>query len=700
MASQQSFPFDDPLFKAAPTLKKAMFPALKSFNDIEGLSACFEVLAFINNIREKPMLDPLSRTVEEVVNHMAESCGFIARDINTHQLNLETESNPVIIFATSNAMPALIYYKDQKPYLYDPATGTNTILTKSLFHSYDMIGFALYKKWPLHAKNLSQLAKTTYKETYSDLKRFLILQGLIGLMMLLQPLLTGVIFDNVVKMRQYSLIDQVFLGLLAASIGVTAFKLVQNYAIIRFQVKSSAFIESALWHRLLSFRSRFFKLFRLGDLHERLVAIDYLQREFTAASMSALCQGFFSLIILLFISLYLPFLGFIIFVATLLFGTLSFFLIRRMLSYHRSITQTNAQLISFLFEAIRSVVKVKTSNAQSRVFQRWLNMELSKMSHFIRAQYLLVYYQVGEFVFPIVISVSLYFLVVGYSPWGQATPLLTIGKFISAQMALAQYFTSIIGMLGVVDQLLHLIPNIERTKPLLEERGEQDGIKKIQTFLKGKITFQNVSFRYDPGGPLVLNTINLTINPGEWVAFVGSSGAGKSTLVKLILGLETCSEGTIFLDDIPLQQLDMPTIRRQVATVLQQTQLLPGSIFDNLHASNPNLNEEEMMSLLKLVAMYEDVTHMPMGLNTVIMGDGRTFSMGQRQRLVLARCLAKPLSVILLDEATSSLDNFSQEVILNTLKQIPITRITVAHRPSTITRAHRVITMERGRIVE
>jgi|JI10StandDraft_1071094.scaffolds.fasta_scaffold255192_3 ABC-type bacteriocin/lantibiotic exporter with double-glycine peptidase domain len=107
-----------------------------------------------------------------------------------------------------------------------------------------------------------------------------------------------------------------------------------------------------------------------------------------------------------------------------------------------------------------------------------------------------------------------------------------------------------------------------------------------------------------------------------------------------------------------------------------------------------------MLSLLQLVAIRDDIVNMPMGLNTVIMGDGRTFSMGQRQRLVLARCLAKPLSFILLDEATSALDNLSQAVILNTIKQIPITRLTVAHRPSTIRRADRIIVLEKGRIVE
>ena len=699
MTKKKSFTFNDPLFKAAPTLQQAMFPNMSSFNHEGGLLACFEALAFMNNTHAKPSIDPFVRTVEDAVHKMADSCGFISREINVHGLNTEAESNPIIAFGNSTSMPVLIYYKDEKPFVYDPSTGSNEAFEPEALKSYQMMGFTLYKKLPEESKTISQMAKLAFRETGTEWRRFILLQMGIGLLMLLQPYLTGIIFDHVVKLRQYSLIDQVFLGLVMATIGAMVFKIVQNFSMIRFQVKSSVFLESALWNRVLSFHLNFFKIFRLGDLHERLVAVDQVQKELTTSSVNALSQGFFSVIILLFITLYMPMLGLIIFITTLLFGAISLILIRRMIRYHRSITQTNARLMSFLFEAIRSVVKVKTSDAQKRVFQRWLNMEFSKTSHFLKAQYLLVYYHVLEFVLPILIAVSLYFLMIGNTPLAPANPALSIGKFISVQMALGQYFAALMGMIGVIDRLLHLIPHVERVQPILKEKGEHDGPKKLQTMLKGKITFQNVSFHYDSTGPLTLENINFTINPGEWVAIVGPSGAGKSTLIKLMLGLERCTAGTILLDDIPLQQLDMSMVRRQIATVLQHTQLLPGSVFDNLHASNPNLTEEEMLSLLKLVAIRDDITNMPMGLNTVIMGDGRTFSMGQRQRLVLARCLAKPLSYILLDEATSALDNFSQDIILNTLKKLPITRITVAHRPSTIRCADRLIVMDKGKII-
>lgn len=392
-------------------------------------------------------------------------------------------------------------------------------------------------------------------------------------------------------------------------------------------------------------------------------------------------------------------LGLFILIGTVLFGFASLSFIKHMVRYHRSAAQTNAQLLSFLFETIRSVIKVITSNAQTQIFHRWLNMELSKMSRLMRAQYLLVYYRVLEFIFPIITVISLYFLMVDYNLWEPTHPKLSIGNFISIQMAMTQYFMSLSKIVEVIDKLLRHIPKIERSQILLSEQGEKDEPEKIKTVLKGKIEFQNVSFRYQKDNPYILKNVSFTINPQEWVAVVGPSGAGKSTLIRLILGLEVCDEGTILLDDIPIQQLDMPTVRYHTATLLQNPQLLTGNILENLRASNPYLTENEMKSLLKRVALLDEIMNMPMQQYTIIAGDGRSISMGQRQRLVLARCLAKPCSLILLDEATSSLDNFSQEVILNTLKQIPVTRVSVAHRLSTIQKADKVILMDKGKII-
>ncbi len=211
---------------------------------------------------------------------------------------------------------------------------------------------------------------------------------------------------------------------------------------------------------------------------------------------------------------------------------------------------------------------------------------------------------------------------------------------------------------------------------------------------------QNVSFRYNTNGPLILNQLSLTIQPGEWVAIVGPSGAGKSTLFKLLLGFDGIDSGSITFDDTPLSQLNIHHLRKQIGVVLQNSALMPGSLLENLQAVNPALSEADMWTLLERVGLMGDVQEMPMGLHTIIMGDGKTFSGGQKQRLALARCLAKPHPILLLDEATSALDNINQDITLQTLKHLTCTRIMIAHRMSTIVAAHRIIVIDQGTVQE
>jgi ABC-type bacteriocin/lantibiotic exporter with double-glycine peptidase domain len=703
--SEDFIPFSDPLFKAAPRLKRVIFPRRETFNHEDALLSCFETLCLLDKKQTKPSLDPFATTFDQLVEQIAFSCGYRVREINIHTLSLATESTPFIVFDLQNSFPKLIFYKESSPYIYDPTQQITSKLSSKLLKNLQVLGFSVYKQFPQRPLKIKDVGQFALQETSTEFKRYLWIQSFVAILALFHPILTGMLFDDILSLWQYSLMDQIFFALAGILFITTLFKALQNQTILRLQTKGGQFVQSALWDRALSFHLKFFKLFRLGDIHERLSSVDNLQRDLTLTTINAVFQGIFSIITLGLICYYLPLMGIIILGLSFVFFSLSVFMIRRMIQHHRAAISTEARLLSFLFEGIRSVIKIKTTGSQQKAFTRWLNLELSKMSHTLKAQYILIHHNLLQFGFPIISTLILYALVTRPSTPSlgilttPATPL-TLGQFISIQVAMGQFFGSLMGLVGVIDQLLHLVPVIERTRPILSETGESQS-KELQTpFLKGKVSLKNVFFRYHKQDPFVLNDITLTIHPGEWVAIVGPSGAGKSTLLKLLLGLDTCDKGTIYFDDIPLKQLNLPRVRRQIGSVLQQISLLPGSIIENFRSVNPVITEHEMWLVLKHVALADDVEAMPMGLHTPIAADGRTFSMGQRQRLALARCLAKPNSLILLDEATSSLDNISQNIVLNTLKQIPLTRIMVAHRLSTIRYADRIIVMDKGQIIE
>ncbi len=214
------------------------------------------------------------------------------------------------------------------------------------------------------------------------------------------------------------------------------------------------------------------------------------------------------------------------------------------------------------------------------------------------------------------------------------------------------------------------------------------------------IEFKGVSFYYEQSTLKIVDNINLSIHEGLFVAIVGSSGSGKSTLIRLLLGLELPQEGKIYINGTDLNYISLQKFRAQCGVVLQSTNLMAGTLFDNVAGSDQNITEEEVRKAIKLAHLEDEVNALPMGLQTCVMDNGAGFSLGQRQRILIARALCHNPKTLILDEATSALDNLNQQIIHDNLSQLQITRIVIAHRLSTIEKADYIYVMEKGRVVE
>ncbi|MBN8633552.1 MAG: ABC transporter ATP-binding protein, partial [Rhodobacterales bacterium] len=221
--------------------------------------------------------------------------------------------------------------------------------------------------------------------------------------------------------------------------------------------------------------------------------------------------------------------------------------------------------------------------------------------------------------------------------------------------------------------------------------------------LRGDLVYENVSFHY-PTAPdkTVIKNLNLTIHPGEHVAFVGPSGSGKSTLANLLLGLYAPSSGRILIDGVPQSEWNMRWVRRQLAVVMQESILLSGSIGDNIRFAKPDATEAEIREAARLANAEEFIARMPEGYKTPVGERGVALSGGQRQRIAIARAILRNPPVLILDEATSALDYESERLIQEALDRLSQGRtvITIAHRLSTIKNADRIIVLRDGVIVE
>jgi ATP-binding cassette subfamily B protein RaxB len=274
---------------------------------------------------------------------------------------------------------------------------------------------------------------------------------------------------------------------------------------------------------------------------------------------------------------------------------------------------------------------------------------------------------------------------------------LSVGMLV-AFLAYKDQFSQRVGKL--LDTLVRLgtltvhgerIADIALAEPEQGDIGQTTGSVTARISRKAGISARGISFRYSDTEPNVIADFNLDVAPGECVAIAGPSGAGKTTLLKILAGLLRPSAGTVLIDDVPLQAIGLEEYRVQIGCVLQDDRLFAGSIAENIAGFSPSRNPELIQKVARFAAIHEQILRMPMGYETLVGDMGSSLSGGQMQRIVLARALYRGPRILLLDEATSHLDEENERAINEAIRQLPVTRVIVAHRRSTLDMADRIV---------
>jgi ABC-type multidrug transport system fused ATPase/permease subunit len=229
---------------------------------------------------------------------------------------------------------------------------------------------------------------------------------------------------------------------------------------------------------------------------------------------------------------------------------------------------------------------------------------------------------------------------------------------------------------------------------------DEFGTQTIEDY-SGKIKFKNVVFEYDEGQK-VLNKASFEILPKQTVAFVGESGSGKSSIINLIAHLYYKTGGDIYFDDVKIEDLSRDFVKNNIAVVNQFPYIFNMSIRDNFKVIRPTITDEEILELCKLTNIYNVVKNLPAGLDSIIGENASKLSGGQKQKLCIARALARDVKILIFDEATSALDNANQREIMKVIEKLKsrVTVILIAHRLSTVTYADNIYVLEGGRIID
>jgi len=280
---------------------------------------------------------------------------------------------------------------------------------------------------------------------------------------------------------------------------------------------------------------------------------------------------------------------------------------------------------------------------------------------------------------------------------------LTLGGFVTFMAFMAFLVAPVFQVVGIGTQLTEAVAGLERTREILNESQEDSGAGRVREMppIEGRVKFEDVHFQYEEGKP-VLRGISFESAPGSVTALVGSSGSGKSTTIGLIAAFYRPSVGRVLVDGVDLASVKLGSYRSQLGVVFQETFLFDGTIRENVEFGRPGAREEQIMEACRLARVDEFAERFEQGYETVVGERGVKLSGGQKQRVSIARAILADPRILILDEATSSLDSETEQMIQQGLTYLMRGRTTfvIAHRLSTIRRAGQILVMEDGQIVE
>lgn len=460
-------------------------------------------------------------------------------------------------------------------------------------------------------------------------------------------------------------------------------------------------MRNKLYAHLQRLSLRYYQNTKVGEAISRFINDVEQSKNLVEVGMMNVWLDMFTLLFALGFMLYLnPVLTLVAIAILPLYGIAVNTLYKRLKVLTKDRSQALAVIQGYLHERIQGIAVIR-SFTMERVDQRQFEDINGKFLQKALAQT-----RWNAFTFAIINTLTdiAPLLVIGYGGYQVIQGNLTLGTFVAFFGYLDRMYAPLRRLINSSTVLTQASASLERVLELLNEPYDITDAPGAKPLLKpaGKIEFNKVWFKYNDENEWVLRDINLSIAPGQTVAFVGMSGGGKSSLISLIPRFYDISEGSLRMDGHDIRALTQESLRRTVGMVLQDNFLFSGSVRDNIKFGNPEAEEEEVVKAAVSANAHDFIMQLPEGYDTEVGERGVKLSGGQKQRVAIARVFLKDPKVLILDEATSALDLESEHLIQQALQALASERTTliVAHRLSTITHADQIIVLENGEITE
>jgi NHLM bacteriocin system ABC transporter ATP-binding protein len=686
-------------FEAVLRDTEARVPLAEVAADPEPLAAARLVASYLgfNNVRAPVTAENRGRRMSPI-QRIAQVSGFRTRTIRLDEGWWRQSQGPMVGFVTGAPIDPeqpVALLPDRGGYVVARTTENRVEpVTADIARTLERRALVFYRPLPADVRGAGKLLRFAVRSSRRDIAMIAAMGVLIAGLGLLAPILTGAILGNFVAHARTDLVVEGSLLVIGSAFIAALLSIVQNIAALRLEGRSTGTLQASVWARMLTLPASFFSRYSTGELGMTVLGVSAVQETLSTLLTTAalgFMAGLANLILVFFYDVRLAL------VATVLVAigagvcaVAGVFEVR----VQRQIYQHEQSMSARVFQILSGVPKLRVAAAEDRAFAVWAG-------HFARGRRLVagsrrVQNQVTTFnaAFPLMCSLVI-FAVVG----GPLHGSISLSTFLAFFTAFALLTAATVQFTSVAITAMNVVPMLEQLDPILAAEPEENVEKADPGDLSGHVAFSHVSFQYGEDGPRVLDDVSFTAEPGEFVAVVGSTGSGKSTILRILMGFETPTSGSVLYDGQDLGELDVTAVRRQCGVVLQNGSLLAGDIRTNI-IGGTNHTIDDAWEAARMVGIDEEIAAMPMGMFTVVSEGTNTLSGGQRQRIMIARALVSRPRLVFFDEATSALDNPAQRVVAESTHNLNATRIVIAHRLSTIIGADRIIVLDRGRIAQ
>jgi HlyB family type I secretion system ABC transporter len=522
----------------------------------------------------------------------------------------------------------------------------------------------------------------------------------VQLFQLANPLMIQVIIDKVISQNSPDTLWWLIGFLVVINIFEALLTTLRTYLFVDTTNRIDLSLGSEIIDHLLRLPLRYFERRPVGEISTRVNELEKIRQFLTGTALTVVLDCVFSVLYVLVMLAYSPILTALSLAIIPVFIGLTLMFSPQIRKELRVKAERNAETQSYLVEILTGIQTVKAQNIELRSRWKWQERYARYISTGFQT---VITSTLAKSASDFLNKISRV-LILGMGAYLVLDGKLTLGQLIAFRIIAGYVTTPVMRLATLWQNFQETALSLERLADIVDhpEEGEEDRNNIPMPAIRGRVKYDNLSFRFKSSGPLQLKNVTTEFEPGTFVAIVGESGAGKSTVTKLLSRLYEPEGGRILVDGYDINRVELYSLRRQIGVVPQDTLLFEGSILDNIALTNPDATTEEIIAAAQIAAAHDFIMTLPNGYNTRVGERGSSLSGGQRQRIAIARTILQAPAMMVLDEATSALDFATEQEVSRNLKEALKGRTVffITHRLGTIKNADTIVMMDAGSIVE